>query len=136
MVDTFPDEMNYHVGQGLPIELVKFYTSCVVFAIEHIHSCGIAYRNLRPENILLDQRGQIRLIDFAFAKSITPLNGLEEISLEQCCRATRTYTLCGLPEYLAPEAIYGTGHDHGVDHWALGIFMYELFTGKTPVSNI
>jgi serine/threonine protein kinase len=132
MNETFPDEFNYIPGNGLPLELVKFYSSCVIFTLEYMHKKGIAYRNLRPENVLLDSRGQIRLIDFVFAKKIRGYDPAEEHTYEEHCRSTRSFTLCNSPEYVAPEMIYGTGHDHGVDYWAVGVFLYELFTGTTP----
>lgn len=132
MNETFADETNYTPGNGLPLELVKFYSSCVIFALQYMHDKGIAYRNLRPENVLLDSRGQIRLIDFVFAKKIKGYDPAEEHTYEEHCRSTRSFTLCNSPEYVAPEMIYGTGHDHGVDYWAVGIFLYELFTGTTP----
>jgi serine/threonine protein kinase len=106
MDETFPGEIGYVPGQGLPIELVKFYASCVIYALRHIHSHGLAYRNLRPENVLLDGKGQIRLCDFVFAKKISVYTDAEkEHSFEDYFRATRSFTLCSTPEYLAPEAV-------------------------------
>ena len=83
---------------------------------EYLHSLNIIYRDLKPENILIDEEGYLKLTDFGFAKY---------------CQ-TRTYTLCGTPEYLAPEIIMSIGHNHGVDWWALGILTYEMIVGFPP----
>ncbi|KAK2953530.1 putative cAMP-dependent protein kinase catalytic subunit beta [Blattamonas nauphoetae] len=94
----------------------QFYSAQLVCAIAKLHSLGIAYRDLKPENMLLDARGHLKLTDLGFAKEISG----------------PTFTLCGTPEYLAPELILGIGHDHGVDWWALGIFIFECFYGHPP----
>jgi protein kinase X len=72
---------------------------------------------MKPENILLDSTGHIKLCDFGFAKRLID---------------KRTYTLCGTPEYLAPEIIQGKGHGQEVDWWALGILIYEMLVGYPP----
>ncbi|XP_011492783.1 cAMP-dependent protein kinase catalytic subunit PRKX [Oryzias latipes] len=93
-----------------------FYTSEIVCAIEYLHSKLIVYRDLKPENILLDAEGHIRLTDFGFAKKLSD----------------RTWTLCGTPEYLAPEVIQSKGHGRAVDWWALGILVFEMLAGYPP----
>ena len=138
------DDYNYEVGKGLPLELIKFYCASITFAMEHIHSKGIMYRNLKPENVLLDAKGQIRLVDFAYAKDMpsaytsptSPLDRRNFFSFQEHCLLTRSFTLCGTPEYMAPEIIYGGGHDWAVDIWAFGILMFELFTGHTPFEAV
>jgi serine/threonine protein kinase len=95
----------------------KFYATQIVLALEYLHSLGIVYRDLKPENLLLDARGNIKIADFGFAKVI-PDN--------------RTWTLCGTPEYLAPEIIVGRGHGRPVDWWALGVLIYEMAAGYPP----
>ncbi|XP_029302986.1 putative serine/threonine-protein kinase PRKY isoform X2 [Cottoperca gobio] len=92
-----------------------FYTSEIVCAIEYLHSKEIVYRDLKPENILLDSEGHMRLTDFGFAKKLSD----------------RTWTLCGTPEYLAPEVIQSKGHGRAVDWWALGILIFEMLAGTT-----
>lgn len=84
--------------------------------LELLHSKNIIYRDLRPENLLLDHKGFLRLIDFGFAK---------------ICEG-KTYTVCGTPEYMAPEIFLNKGHGKGVDWWAFGCFLYELLVGITP----
>ncbi|KAG9240253.1 camp-dependent protein kinase A [Calycina marina] len=99
----------------------RFYAAEIVVILEFLHEReGVAYRDLKPENLLLDADGHIKLVDFGFAKKI----GNRE-----------TYTLCGTPEYLAPEVIQSKGHTTAVDWWALGILIYEFLTGYPPFWN-
>ncbi|XP_074989819.1 cAMP-dependent protein kinase catalytic subunit PRKX isoform X2 [Calonectris borealis] len=90
-----------------------FYSTEIICAIEYLHSKEIVYRDLKPENILLDKEGHIKLTDFGFAKKLVD----------------RTWTLCGTPEYLAPEVIQSKGHGRAVDWWALGILIFEMLSG-------
>ncbi|KAM5486287.1 cytochrome c oxidase subunit 1 [Microsporum canis] len=99
-------------------ETSKFYAAEITLVIGYLHDVhGIAYRDLKPENILLDQDGHLKLVDFGFAKQLYNLE---------------TYTLCGTPEYLAPEVIHNSGHGLAVDWWALGILIYEFLVGQPP----
>ncbi|TVY13381.1 cAMP-dependent protein kinase catalytic subunit [Lachnellula arida] len=99
----------------------RFYAAEIVLILEFLHEReGVAYRDLKPENLLLDAEGHIKLVDFGFAKRL----GNRE-----------TYTLCGTPEYLAPEVIQSKGHTTAVDWWALGILIYEFLTGYPPFWN-
>ncbi|XP_078660528.1 cGMP-dependent protein kinase 1-like isoform X2 [Branchiostoma floridae x Branchiostoma belcheri] len=99
----------------------RFCTACVVQAFTYLHGRGIIYRDLKPENLLLDQRGYVKLCDFGFAKKI----GFGH----------KTWTFCGTPEYVAPEIILNKGHDYSADVWSLGILMFELLTGTPPFSG-
>lgn len=86
--------------------------------LDFLHNkIGVAYRDLKPENILLDADGHLKLVDFGFAKKVWD---------------QETYTLCGTPEYLAPEVIKNSGHGTAVDWWALGILIYEFLVGQPP----
>ena len=81
-----------------------------------MHSKNIIYRDLRPENLLIDHKGFLRLVDFGFAKVTDG----------------KTYTICGTPEYMAPEMILNKGYGKGVDWWSFGCFLYELLVGISP----
>ncbi|KAL8780883.1 MAG: hypothetical protein Q9203_000503 [Teloschistes exilis] len=121
----------------------------IVLILEFLHTVqGIAYRDMKPENILIDAEGHLKLVDFGFAKKI---------------ETRETYTLCGTPEYLAPEVIRNSGkprftscdakfppnpvprrevfngkksgHGTAVDWWAFGILVYEFLVGQPPFWN-
>ena len=103
---------------GLREQAAAFYAGNVVLALEHVHSRGIAFRNIKPENLVLGADGYLKLVGFAFATSIPG--------------GKRSYTKCGTLEYLAPEMMLSKGHDKAVDLWALGVLVYELLSGTTP----
>jgi len=93
-----------------------FYAGCVVLAFEYMHSSNTLYRDLKPENLLVDKDGYIKVTDFGFAKVVHD----------------RTWTLCGTPDYLAPEVVSSQGHGKGVDWWTLGVLIYEMLAGYPP----
>jgi serine/threonine protein kinase len=97
-------------------DVTRFYLACIVLAIEYLHAKNIIYRDLKPENLLLDRTGYLRIADFGFAKVVED----------------RTFTLCGTPEYLAPEIVLSQGHGKAVDWWALGILAFEMLAGYPP----
>ena len=104
--------------QSLTESEAKFFASQVVLMFEYLHSHDIVYRDLKPENLLISKDGYLKLIDFGFAKRIKG----------------RSYTLCGTPEYLAPEILLRKGHGKAVDWWCLGILIYEMVVGMDPFS--
>jgi len=100
----------------LPNDHARFYAGEIILAFAYLHTMHIVYRDLKPENLLIDCEGHIKITDFGFAKVVED----------------RTWTLCGTPEYLAPEIIQSKGHGKGVDWWALGILMFEMLAGYPP----
>lgn len=107
--------------QGMDEDLAKFYVASIVLALEYLHDHNIVYRDLKPENVLIDKEGYAKLGDFGFAKSLEA--------------GGRTYTFCGTPGYVAPENVLGRGYNHSVDWWTLGVLMYVLLTARQPFSS-
>eukprot|EP00928_Gymnodinium_smaydae_P084829 TRINITY_DN680_c1_g3_i2.p1 TRINITY_DN680_c1_g3~~TRINITY_DN680_c1_g3_i2.p1 ORF type:complete len:326 (+),score=78.82 TRINITY_DN680_c1_g3_i2:84-1061(+) len=97
-------------------DAAAFYGAQIGAVFDYCHSKNIIYRDLKPENVLLMSDGYLKLTDFGFAKVIEH----------------RTYTLCGTPEYIAPEVLLNKGHGKPVDWWTLGILIYEMIVGYPP----
>ncbi|KAJ2540165.1 cAMP-dependent protein kinase catalytic subunit, partial [Coemansia sp. RSA 1933] len=132
MLGTCQDQVNlyffmeYVVGGELftylrryhqfPSPVAKFYAAEVLLALEYMHARSIIWRDTKPENILLDSSGHVKLTDMGFAKKVVD----------------RTWTLCGTPDYLAPEVIQAKGYGKSVDWWALGVLIFEMIAGYPP----
>ena len=87
--------------------------------LEYLHSKDIIYRDLKPENLIFDNKGFLKLTDFGFAKAIDD----------------KTYTICGTPNYMAPEILLNEGHNKCVDFWSLGVIIYEMLAGIDPFND-
>eukprot|EP00904_Undaria_pinnatifida_P008560 jgi/Undpi1/4834/HiC_scaffold_19.g08187.m1 len=115
-------ELFFHLSRykRFPEGVVRFYAAELVLALKHLHDNNIIYRDIKPENILLDADGHIKLGDFGLAKD----NVTDSTFGAQ--------SVCGTPEYMAPEVINKAGHGTAVDWWGLGMLMYEMLTGLPP----
>lgn len=115
-------ELFYHLQQEHTFDnqRAKFYAAQIVLGLEYLHNRGIIYRDLKPENLLLDSDGNIKMTDFGLSKQ--GLNSSKD----------RTNTFCGTPEYLAPEVLQGRDYGKAVDWWSLGTLIYEMLTGLPP----
>ncbi|KAK7934163.1 hypothetical protein WMY93_005059 [Mugilogobius chulae] len=96
----------------------RFYTACVVEALTFLHCRGVIYRGVKPENVVLDEHGYAKLIGSGCLKKIN--------------KGKKTWTFCGAPGFLAPEIILNQGHGVSADMWSLGVFVFELLSGRLP----
>ena len=97
----------------------KFYTACLIVILQHLHEREIIYRDLKPENVVVDEEGYLKLIDFGTAKLVKG----------------RTYTIVGTPHYMAPEVILRKGYGVAADYWSLGIVLFELLFERVPFAD-
>ncbi|CAD7962653.1 unnamed protein product [Amoebophrya sp. A25] len=112
-----------HKSNGLNLELIKFFGAEIVITMRHLHDRNVCYRDLKPENVLLDCSGHIKLIDFGLAKV---LDKAADYKTRTCCG-----TLC----YQAPEVILNKEYSLPVDWWGVGAFIFEMLSGKPPFGN-
>lgn len=115
-------ELFFHLGKvgRFTEDRSKFYAAQIILALEYVHQKGVIYRDLKPENVLLDEHGNVRLTDFGLSKE-----GVSDHS-------TGANSFCGTPEYIAPEVLQRQGHGRAVDWWSLGALLYEMITGLPP----
>lgn len=115
-------ELFFHLGNDgkFSESRAKFYAAEILLALEHMHQLGIIYRDLKPENVLLDRQGHVKLADFGLSK--------EGVTSD----AKGANSFCGTPEYLAPEILNRQGHGRAVDWWSLGALLFEMLTGMPP----
>jgi len=134
LVGTFEDAKNWHMvlelvqggdlfglldrEEKLDNHTARFYMAGTLLALEHLHIREIVYRDLKPENLLICHRGYIKLADFGLAKKVE--------------KTTKTFTVCGTPEYMSPELIGRKGHNRAVDYWSIGILIFEMLHGMPP----
>ena len=100
-------------------EDAKFYSLVIADTLAFMHSKRYIYRDLKPENVMIDADGYPILVDFGFAKQLPT-------------ERSKTFTFCGTPNYVSPEIIKNCGHNAGADHWALGCLVYEFLSGQNP----
>merc|ERR1740117_899159 len=97
----------------------RFFAAETIMAFEYLHNVDVLHRDLKPENMLIDHRGHLKLTDFGFAKRVVD----------------KTWTMCGTPEYLAPEIIANRGYTRAVDWWAVGVLIFEMRRGRSPFEH-
>ena len=115
-------ELFFHLSRfrKFPEHVARFYAAELALAIEFLHGQGVIYRDMKPENVLLDSEGHVKLGDFGLAKD----------NIWDPCQGAKS--ICGTPEYMAPEVLNKVGHGHSVDWWGLGMILYEMLTGLPP----
>ena len=116
-------ELFFHLRREIRFDDEKtcFYIAEIIIALDFLHKNKIIYRDLKPENVLLDNEGNIKLTDFGLSHMYTEKN-------------EKTFTICGTPYYIAPEILERRGYNDAVDWWSLGCLMYEMLDGK-PLFN-
>lgn len=114
---------NNSLGNVFKEDDVAFYAAQMALGLKHLHELGIVYRDLKPENCLLNSAGHLVLTDFGLSKSIG------ENSQDSCT------SIIGTPEYMAPEILKGDQYDYLVDWWSLGCVIYDMMTGKPPFTG-
>ncbi len=118
----------------------KLYASELFLAIDFLHKNDIIFRDLKPDNILIDEFGHIKLTDFGLSKKFNceSDNSINDSPISQKSNKSHkiTYSICGTPSYIAPEVYKVIGYSQEIDWWGFGIVLYEMITGKFPFKRI
>lgn len=107
-------------------DIAKFLTAELILAMKHMHNKGVIFRDLKPENLLIDSRGHLRLADFGLAKQNEKAKGKKDF---------RAPSFCGSPAYLPPEMLKRQGVTKSGDVYQLGVVLYEMLVGIPPFYN-
>nr|XP_012304786.1 uncharacterized serine/threonine-protein kinase SgK494 isoform X2 [Aotus nancymaae] len=103
-----------------PEDSIRLFAAELVLVLCYLHDLGIMHRDVKMENILLDERGHLKLTDFGLSRHLP--------------QGARAYTICGTLQYMAPEVLSGEPYNHAADWWSLGVLLFSLATGKFPVA--
>jgi len=106
----------------LDMEMTKFYIANILLILDELHKNNIIYRDLKIDNFIIKDNGYLSILDISYSKELKKITD-------------KTFTLCGTPNYLAPEIILNKGYNFSVDFWSLGIIFYEMLIGKDPFYN-
>ena len=109
-------------NKKLHLEMAKFYIANILLILEELHKNKIIYRDLKIDSLLIKDNGYLTVMDISYSKELKKYSD-------------KTFTLCGTPNYLAPEIILNNGYSFSVDFWSLGIIFFEMLMGKDPYNN-
>lgn len=130
-------EMYFHLqlARRFSESRARQYIAEVAVALDAFHRRGIIYRDLKPENVVLRANGRVALIDLALAEKVGPMAGASDPTTPMLNEQHRATTMCGVPEYMAPEVLDRRGHSMASDWWCLGVLLYEFVAGVPPFDS-
>ena len=131
------DLMNLLIKKSvLSEEEARFYAAEMILAVESVHKLNYIHRDLKPDNILIDRTGHIKLSDFGLSKSVEISGKDYQKTVERRAETRKNrklaYSTVGTPDYIAPEVFNKQGYDETVDWWSIGVILYEMLVGYPP----